>query len=113
MHIATKQTYLDTERDIDFFNVVDGPAMMRLSGSKLMCETAVLTQEMVNANEALLLAVDHLKDIVWQINTKMKDRRDAILLSKEYSNQGWTILSSKYRSRPNIECFPPYRLVLL
>ena len=45
-----------------------------------------MTQEMVNVNEALLGTVNRLKTIVWQANTTMKEKRDAILLSREYGN---------------------------
>ena len=66
---------------------------MGLSGSKFICETVVLTQEIANINEALILTVEHLKNIVWQVNTKVKDRREAIPLSRDYTKavKAWLI----------------------
>ena len=64
MCVGTEQTYLETERDINFFNVIDGLVMMGLSGSTFIYERVVLIQEMANVNEALLVAVDRLKKIV-------------------------------------------------
>ena len=54
MCTATEQTYQETEKDINYFNVLDGLLMMGLFGSKFMCETVVLTQEMANLNDCRL-----------------------------------------------------------
>ena len=86
MCAATKQTYLENELDINFFNVVDGLVVNGLAGSSCICYRVVLTQEMANINDALLGTVNRLKTIVWQVNTMMKNKRDAVLLFKEYGN---------------------------
>ena len=86
MCAATMQTYQETERAINFFNVVDSLVVMGLTGSTFSCNIVVLTQEMAYINGNLLEIVNHLKTIVWQVNTMQKNKRDAVLLMREYGN---------------------------
>ena len=49
-----------------------------LQGAKFICEKVKLNQEMDKVNDLLLDTFEELKGIVWQVNTKLKTKREAV-----------------------------------
>ena len=70
------------EKEINFFELLEQMVRLGLQGSKFICEKVKLSQEMNEVNESLLEKIGDLKEIVWQVNCKLKSVREAVQLEK-------------------------------
>ena len=90
--LVTGVEFREKEKEINLFELLDGLAKTGLQGAKFICEKVKLSQEMSTINNLLLESIGELQGIVWQVNTKIKTRIQAVTLAKKYSNTiiAWT-----------------------
>ena len=89
---ATGVEYMKKEKEINFFELLEQLPRIGLQGSKFICEKVKLSQEMNVINDSPLEKIEDLKEIVWQVNCKLKSVREAVQLEKSYSESvtAWT-----------------------
>ena len=63
------------EKEINFFELLEQLVKLGLQGSKFICEKVTMSQEMNTINETLLGKIEELKEIVWQVNCKLRSVR--------------------------------------
>ena len=72
---TTEVQCMAKERDINFFELLEQLVRLGMQGSKFICEKVKQSQEMNEINETLLGAIEDLKNIVWQVNCKLRSVR--------------------------------------
>ena len=75
---ATGIEYMAEEKEINFFELLEQLVKLGLQGSKFICEKVKLSHEINSIYESLLEKKMTLREIVWQVNCKLKSVRETV-----------------------------------